>query len=325
MPSKQALPTEEIDMVSRDDTGRAFRAVSKGFAVLCIGAVAGLAHGCTEIVARPIGSTLSEGPGALGDPCLPDLEKGSFFAGFSVAQLSVVSNDFNACQTGICLINHFQGRVSCPLGQAAPEPCKGPNDLESCPGGKKCVEAGVVPVFCEAGVAGQCDAYGGVCNTLKGACECSADAHCPEGTTCDVATKECKRYVCQNPTAGCQSPEATDDENAGKACCTPGTTTPVTAAVCGQCSEISRRDASAVYCSCRCGPAEGAPPENVDWCTCPDGFECKELLPYVGLGDESVAGKYCIKAGTAYSSQTACGVVKGYADPTTCQGVPAPP
>lgn len=175
-------------------------------------------------------------------------------------------------------------------------------------------------------LAGQCAAYGGTCNAQKGSCECSADEHCPEGTRCDMTTKECKRYICQNPGAGCQSPYASDEENAGKGCCSPGTNQPVAAAVCGQCDQNSKRDAAnAVYCSCRCGPAESSPPEVADYCTCPDGFECKELIPYVGLGDPQDTGKFCVKAGTAYQSSAACGNVKGYDDPTQCMGVSTSP
>jgi hypothetical protein len=325
MVSKTKLPTKGIDMSNRDDRRRAFAAVSKGLAVLCFAAVSGFAHGCSDIVVQPIGKALSSQPGNIGDPCIPDPEKNFVFANFNLGETTLVSNDFNACETGLCLINHFQGRVSCPLGQAAPKPCNGPADATTCDGGQACVEAGTVTVYCDPAQAGQCEAYGGVCNAQRGACDCSSDAQCPEGTTCDVATKECKRYVCHAPGA-CQSPRATDEENAGKACCTPDTDMPVATAVCGQCDSTSKRDAvNAVYCTCRCGPADGAPPEeDADYCTCPDGFECKEVIPYFGLGNPQDTGKFCVKPGTQYQGSAVCGIVNGYADPSECKGVPAP-
>lgn len=322
MMSKAKLVPKGIDMSHRHGAHGAFSAVSRGLAVLGITAVAGIVHGCSDIVVQPVGKALTGGPGKMGDPCIPDSEKNYQFPGFKVSEINLVSNDFDACETGVCLVNHFQGRVSCPLGQPAPKPCHGGDDTTTCAADEKCVEAGVLPVFCE----GTCYPLGSVCNSLKGACECSTDAHCPEGTTCDTATKECKRYVCRGPAAGCQSADASDEENAGKACCMPGTGMPVAAAVCGQCDSASKRDATnAVYCSCRCGAAEGAPPEDAEYCTCPDGFECKQVIPYVGLGDPSLTGKFCVKPATSYESGATCGLVNGYADPSTCSGIAASP
>lgn len=43
-----------------------------------------------------------------------------------------------------------------------------------------------------------------------------------------------------------------------------------------------------IYCTCRCdGPAGSA-----DFCTCPDGFDCKQVLASGGVG---IVGSYCIK------------------------------
>jgi hypothetical protein len=67
--------------------------------------------------------------GGVGDPCIPEDEYTTGFSGFSVEEVNVESRSFQ-CETRICLVNHFQGRVSCPYGnkestvnlQAAPEP-----------------------------------------------------------------------------------------------------------------------------------------------------------------------------------------------------------
>jgi hypothetical protein len=53
----------------------------------------------------------------LGSPCVPEIERRPDFAGF-VLQQAVVNTDNAACDSGLCLVNHFQGRVSCPYGQA---------------------------------------------------------------------------------------------------------------------------------------------------------------------------------------------------------------
>lgn len=54
--------------------------------------------------------------GGVGDPCVPEDEYNTDFAGFKVTEENIESRSFQ-CQTRICLVNHFQGRVSCPFGQ----------------------------------------------------------------------------------------------------------------------------------------------------------------------------------------------------------------
>jgi hypothetical protein len=81
-------------------------------------------------------------------------------------------------------------------------------------------------------------------------------------------------------------------------CQAPGSGEPVTVPVSPQL--LARTAARAVYCSCRCaGPEAGA-----DYCECPDGYECSEIVPSLGVGPASVTGSYCIKNGTAYSPST---------------------
>jgi hypothetical protein len=55
--------------------------------------------------------------GGVGDPCTPEIEYDSDFGGFAIEETYVESNSFQ-CQTRLCLVNHFQGRVSCPDGQS---------------------------------------------------------------------------------------------------------------------------------------------------------------------------------------------------------------
>lgn len=60
------------------------------------------------------------GPGCgsegIGDPCVPEQEYDQNFLGFDRNEVNVESKSFQ-CRTRVCLVNHFQGRVSCPYGQ----------------------------------------------------------------------------------------------------------------------------------------------------------------------------------------------------------------
>ncbi|WP_437580341.1 hypothetical protein [Sorangium sp. So ce887] len=250
--------------------------------------------------------------GGVGDPCLPEDEYDPQFAGFKVTEENIESRSFQ-CQTRICLVNHFQGRVSCPLGQEAPEPCD-PNNAASC-GGKReaCALSGAVePPNC----AGNQD------------CRCQSNDDCyGEGWSCDTADGMCKAYVCRAQNAdgsfkGCQDPTKSAAENQGKACCVPGTEDPVASPVCGQCAGNSQRNAEqAVYCSCRCGVADGEPDDpNFNFCECPQGFTCSEIRPNVGLGDANITGKYCIKQGSQFEGEQACGDVPGRVNSDQCEG-----
>ena len=61
-------------------------------------------------------STLGCEPGGVGDPCIPEDEYRQDFSSFAVTEVNVESKSFQ-CVTRVCLVNHFQGRVSCPYGQ----------------------------------------------------------------------------------------------------------------------------------------------------------------------------------------------------------------
>jgi|1185.fasta_scaffold312304_1 hypothetical protein len=53
--------------------------------------------------------------GGVGDPCTPEDEFFDNFSGFSLGEVNVESRSFQ-CETRVCLVNKFQGRVSCPYG-----------------------------------------------------------------------------------------------------------------------------------------------------------------------------------------------------------------
>jgi len=269
------------------------------FAVLAIATIAVLPTACQS--------------GGIGDPCVPEDEYDPQFGGFKVTEDNIESRSFQ-CDSRICLANFFQGRVTCPLGQEARKSCLGLDD-ESCEGDAKCAESAANAPSCESNA--NCDAFSGgegngKCNSAGKYCECDPDAEgsCPTPFQCDAKTKQCKSYVC-HVEGSCQT---ADGDNDGKACCVPGTDIPVAPSVCGQCNEDDSRDAAnAVYCSCRCGVAEGETDDGTfNFCECPEGFECSEVRKNLGLGDAQLTGKYCIKNGTgtdAISAGTQCGTL----------------
>ena len=54
--------------------------------------------------------------GGVGDPCIPEDEYRQEFSGYSKDEVNVESRSFQ-CETRVCLVNKFQGRVSCVYGQ----------------------------------------------------------------------------------------------------------------------------------------------------------------------------------------------------------------
>lgn len=308
-------------MTNRDGKRRAGRVVPLVAAAMLLPAAA-IAPACNGVVVTTIDPIPPPSAGQIGDPCQPGDERRSDFAGYQVPEESI-ANRFAACNSGVCLVNHVQGRADCPLGQEAPKHCAGAGD-SSCGAGASCVPANDVRVgpYCDDGPAPQCGS--GVCNTPHNACKCTSDDQCPDLTACNAATHECAMYVCHRP-GDCQSADAPDAENAGKSCCVGESDVPVIAEVCGQCAKGSGRNAAEdTYCSCRCGLADGSPPDGSDLCACPLGFECSLIRPDVFISDvDHLAGKYCIKAGTAYTDPGQCGTVSGHFDQLKCEGTPA--
>jgi hypothetical protein len=115
------------------------------------------------------------------------------------------------------------------------------------------------------------------------------------------------------------------------ACYLPGSTNAVTgdptndptdlAQVHPQC--VDREASNTVYCSCRCANAAGKTDDGANYCTCPDGYDCSQLVTPIGPGDVGLTGAYCIKKGTEYQSFSACQTA---CDPTSsATSCPPPP
>lgn len=283
-------------------------------------------------------------PAGIGDPCTPEDEYRSNFGGFKLSEENIESRAFQ-CATRICLVNHFQGRVSCPAGQKNDiikncDPSASGNDGSNpaCASGEKCVESETLAPECDPAVPTSCSGVQGTaCDKTRKICSCTpGGAPGPEGYFCS-SDKTFKTFLCHKEN-NCQAEitpgndaqgndEATQlKNNKGKQCCIPGTDTPVGVPVCGQCNSAGFRNAiNAVYCSCRCLPEGQQPDEkdkNFNFCTCPSGFKCEEIRKFVGLGDPNLAGSYCIKENSKYQDENQCGNVVGNADAAdNCKGL----
>lgn len=69
------------------------------------------------------------GAGGVGDPCTPEDEYYATFSGYQATEANIESRSFQ-CETRVCIVNHFRGRVSCPYGQS-------PDDITQDPDGSQ--------------------------------------------------------------------------------------------------------------------------------------------------------------------------------------------
>jgi hypothetical protein len=168
----------------------------------------------------------------VGDPCTPEQEYDKSFLGFSYDEVNIESKSFQ-CQSRLCLVNHFQGRVSCPYGQQADgTPPAGANSCSS-QGDWGC---------CTPGVGQHVDGIDAQGNPVNPTAQATVQPQCP-------------------------------DRSADKT----------------------------VYCSCRCANADGNTNDGANYCTCPDGFTCTQLIsPISDTEDKFLTGGYCVKSGTQF-------------------------
>ena len=184
-----------------------------------------------------------DGAEGVGNPCLPSLEQDPGFSGFGTREVSV-ERGAPGCPTGVCLVNHFQGRVSCPYGQSAEDVQSDPACFV--PGDR--AEAVAVPVspqlegrrpddavYCSCRCAGPDGSRDGDYCECPSEFECApvvedwggessaiAGSYCiPKGTRYDVATNP---STCDAITASCGPPAPFDD---GEAPSSRGVTTTV--------------------------------------------------------------------------------------------------
>jgi hypothetical protein len=185
----------------------------------------------------------------VGDPCTPEQEYDPSYLGAQVTEVKAESKSYQ-CQSFLCLVNHFQGLVSCPYGQT---------------------ESSAMPA--QTPLAPQ------RCSTPLGESVTGKDS---TGAFVDPNKQDTVAPNCQNRTA-----------------------------------------ANSVYCSCRCANVAGQTNDGANYCTCPDGFDCKQLISSIGVSFEGLTGAYCIKHQTDFdpaficnpcdSSTASCGAAQGVA------------
>src|SRR5688572_3054311 len=142
--------------------------------------------------------------GGVGDPCTPEDEYLQDFSGFSLAEVNIESKSFQ-CVTRVCIVNHFQGRVSCPYGQEEADILsednpngKDPSDPARCrvPGtnGKNTVNGTNIDQI-RVPVSAQIAARGAD-ETVYCSCRCAGPdpnaryCECPSGFECAELVKE---------------------------------------------------------------------------------------------------------------------------------------
>jgi len=86
-----------------------------------------LPDGASPDVALPTDAASDAAP--VGAPCVPSDEEAAAFSGFSVTDVGVETKTL-ACATQVRLVNHFQGRTTCPYGQNASG--QGPGTTQGC-------------------------------------------------------------------------------------------------------------------------------------------------------------------------------------------------
>jgi hypothetical protein len=119
---------------------------------------AGLAAAATAVALSGTGCQ----PTGVGDPCTPEAEYSTSFTGFDYKEVSTESADYQ-CFSRLCLVNHFQGLVSCPYGQDIKQ-----NSDWGNASGMATAPKGCTTPFINAPVDGK-DANGNLINTTTGA------------------------------------------------------------------------------------------------------------------------------------------------------------
>jgi hypothetical protein len=152
--------------------------------------------------------------GGVGDPCIPNDEFSTTYGGATESGFQIEDRSFQ-CETRVCLIKNFRGRVSCPLGNAQGGSVYNGPDVQ-------CAEAGAAD-----GVT------------------------CPSNRAGAVVEVDGQEYYCDNDSIAHQivgTGPCPEDQLAVPSCYVPGTTERVQQPVSPQCAERKEQ----VYCSCRC-------------------------------------------------------------------------
>jgi len=174
----------------------------------------------------------------IGDPCTPEMEYDTTFAGFVEQEVSTEGESFQ-CQTRLCLVNHFQGRATCPYGQnssgkpnvgsPAQQGCFTPGIMQQVTGplnsmGKPVdatIGAKVLPQ-CTERTKDQTVYCSCRCADINGSQNGGTFCNCPDGFTCTQLVSSLSAASDQGLTgAYCIKSGTAFDSNSGAAVCTP--------------------------------------------------------------------------------------------------------
>jgi hypothetical protein len=120
---------------------------------------------------RPRGST-------VGQPCIPSDESRAIYSGSHTSEVMIEDRSDSCAGADVCLVNHFQGRVTCPYGQTSGEALSDPQC--ALPGGAGPVTIAVSPQLLDRRAA----------DTVTCSCRCDGPAGsgdfctCPNGFVC---------------------------------------------------------------------------------------------------------------------------------------------
>lgn len=123
-------------------------------------------------------------PGGVGDPCIPNDEFSSTYAGAAENGVAIEDRSFQ-CETRVCLVKNFRGRVSCPFGNKEGRGGVGVRGYEGSDADECLVPGTNVKVT--ARVNSQCKARLG---QVYCSCRCAGDdsaakyCDCPSGYEC---------------------------------------------------------------------------------------------------------------------------------------------
>jgi len=177
------------------------------------------------------GSDGGGGGAPVGAACLPYQELSPTFAGFDVAELTVNQGD-PACASGVCLVNHFQGRTSCAYGQGS--------DGTGIAGAPSCTVPGSGAAVAPAGDPHLGKTVDPQCTDRSPSLDVTCSCRCanPEGATDDGASYcACPTgTVCAQVVPGFVS----GDPLAGGYCVPPGTTYDANSACAATCDPTTK-------------------------------------------------------------------------------------
>jgi hypothetical protein len=159
-------------------------------------------------------------PAPLGASCIPFQELSRTFAGFDLSEVTLDQND-SACLSGLCLVNHFQGRASCNYGQNSDG--EGNADAAACavPGtGATVVPNGPQGQLVEPQCLDRTPQLAVTCscrcaNPLGGTDDAGVYCTCTNGTTCIQVVPD---LVAGDPLAGGYCVPMGSDYDASSAC-----------------------------------------------------------------------------------------------------------